>query len=87
MHTININKWFGYIELEGSMLLILSLLHIEGKITDQKLKGQFAALRNGTLQAPKRTYHCDINDQWYNSEPVSDIWSDLLRMTSGTHTI
>ena len=83
MEEINIRRWFNLsLDFKYIIVLILAALHSEGKISDEKLKGQFNALRKGTLQKRKRTHHCDINDQWYNDEPTSEIWSDLLSMTT-----
>lgn len=78
---INTEQWtkkFEYsFNIEYFILLILATLHYEEKITDAKLKGQFQALRKGTLQKKKRTYHCTLNDRWYNNETAHDIFSEV----------
>jgi hypothetical protein len=83
--TIDINKWISKecINWNYSILLILAALHNEKKITDAKLKGQFMALRNGTLNKRRNVYHCEINNKWYNDKPASYIWGDLAKLTSG----
>lgn len=86
MQNINVKKWTGLInhtytgyqyhklDMKYVILLVLSCLHHEKKISDAKLKGQFQALRKGTLQRKKNTYHCTINNSWYNDENITEIW-------------
>lgn len=80
--NINIKLWykrFRYsIDVEYLILLALAGLHHNKKITDEKLKGQFKALREGTLQKMKNTYHCDINDRWYSDDPPLVIFDDCI---------
>ena len=79
---INTVKWvdkFGdRFNIKYTILLVLATLHYEGKITDEKLKGQFQSLRKGELQKKKKTYHCGINDQWYNDESVLTIFQEIV---------
>lgn len=72
-----IKKFEHTLDAKYFILLILSTLHYEGKITDAKLKGQFQALRKGTLQSRRRLYHCEINNQWYNDEYPIDIFKEV----------
>lgn len=79
--NINIKLWYNKyspINIKYLILLVLAGLHYHKKITDEKLKGQFKALREGTLQRNKNTYHCEITDNWYNNEPVLEIFQDCI---------
>ena len=80
---INIKYWYkinDYGDIKYMILLILSALHHDKKITDAKLKGQFKALHAGTLQKAKITHHCEITDRWYNSDPVREIFQDVIEL-------
>ncbi len=82
MSSINIKTWYKRfnfcIEDKYLILLVLSGLHYEGKITDAKLKGQLGSLRKGTLEKYKHTYKCDIVlERWYNDESAYTIFEDL----------
>ena len=66
-----------YLEDEVVILLILSGLYERNIITLDKLKGQLKSLKEGKLQQYKRTYHCTINDKWYNDEPAREIFKEL----------
>lgn len=78
---INTKKWvtrFGdRFDTKYLILLVLATLHYEGKITNAKLKGQFKSLKKGELQKKKGTYHCTINDQWYNDETAHYIFTEV----------
>jgi hypothetical protein len=78
---INTKLWikrFEYnIDTKYLILLILATLHHEVKITDEKLKGQLQALRKGTLLKKKNTYHCEINERWYDNELPIDIFKEI----------
>lgn len=67
-----------YLEDEIVILLILSGLYERNIITLDKLKGQLKSLKEGKLQQYKNTYHCTINDKWYNYEPAIEIFKDLF---------
>lgn len=51
---------------ENVILVLLSMLHFNDKINDDKLKAMFKGLRNGTLLRGLNTHHCKINNKWYN---------------------
>ena len=70
------------LDLETKCILVLGLLHSQGRITDAKLKGQFQALRNGTLLKVKGTHHSGINNRWYDHEDPYDIFKDYLNLTT-----
>lgn len=79
---INVQQWLrmygNQFQTKYMILLVLAVLHKEGKITDAKLKGQLQALRKGTLQKNRRLYHCELNDSWYNdNEPVLRIFTEV----------
>ena len=63
---------------EYFILFALSVLKKTGKISEAKFKGQIMALRNKTLLTKKNTYHCTINNRWYDREPVIVPFVDCL---------
>lgn len=71
------DRGLWYLEDEVVILLILSGLYERNIITLDKLKGQLKSLKEGKLQQYKRTYHCTINDKWYNDEPAREIFKEL----------
>lgn len=72
------DRGFCYLEDEIFILLVLSELYNKDIITLDKLKGQLKSLKKGDLQKYKRTYHCTINDKWYNDEAAREIFKDLF---------
>ena len=72
------DRGLWYLEDEIVIFLILSGLYERNIITLDKLKGQLKSLKEGTLQQYKKTYHCTINDKWYNDEPARNIFKDLF---------
>lgn len=54
-------------------LLIIANLHINKKISDERMKAMVRLLAQGKLLRKVNTYHCKINDQWYNDESMSNI--------------
>lgn len=84
MKTINVGMWYRrfecYIDLKYLILLVLADLHYNKKITDEKFKGQMSALRKGTLQRHKGTYHCTITDRWFNDESAYEVFLDCLEI-------
>jgi hypothetical protein len=55
------------------VFLIITHLHLQGKINDDKMKAMFLGLKKGTLLRNVNTYHCKINDTWYNDESMFTI--------------
>jgi hypothetical protein len=54
-------------------ILLLSFLHKQGTINDARLKAMFKSLKEGTLLRHINTYHCPINNSWYNGENIFNI--------------
>ena len=61
------------IEKEVTAFLVIVHLHIQKKINDARFKAMLRSLREGTLLRRVNTYHCPINDKWYNDEPMLTI--------------
>jgi hypothetical protein len=84
---INISLWYkrfySYINLKYLIIAVLACLHKEGKISDEKLKGQFSSLRKGKLITKKNVYHSTINNRWYNDEEMYEIFKDYLYLIKG----
>lgn len=81
---MDIYKLFNKLNLpfnnDVNYVLVLSLLHLKGIIKDEKLKGQFQALRKGTLTKVKGTYHSSINNRWYSHDNPIEIFNDYLKI-------
>lgn len=58
------------------MLVLIANLHIQKKINDKKRNAMFASLREDKLIRKIGTYHCTINDRWYNDESTFSIFCE-----------
>lgn len=78
----NLTSWVENYQIQDKyiILLILTALYKQGKITKDKFSGQIKALRKGTLLERKRTYHSDINNQWYDHETPTQIFRDYMEL-------
>lgn len=65
--------YYSDVDKESLILLIISDMHLQNKITDAKLKGMVRSLREGKLIRFVRTFHCGINDKWYSDESMFDV--------------
>lgn len=78
-HKLFINHYgHGHIEQNDLALLIIANLHVNKKISDEKMKGMIASLRKGIFVRFVKTYHCKINDKWYNDENTLDIYKEVF---------
>ena len=64
-----------YTEIEHKLVvfLIITHLHLQGKINDAKMKAMFSSLKKGTLLRKVNTHHCKINNRWYSDEGIFGI--------------
>jgi hypothetical protein len=79
---INI-KWDTYyysVPHEFLVLIVLTSLYENNVITLDKLKGQVRSLRDKQLLKYRNTYHCDINDRWYNDVGMMEVFEDLFNI-------
>jgi hypothetical protein len=76
-HKLITNHYNYVIEDRNIILLIIIHLHINKKINDVKLKASFKNYRNRTLNRLVNTYHCRINNKWYNDEQMKTIYLDI----------
>lgn len=65
------------IDDEVIAVLIISFLHHNKKINDDRLNAMFKSLRKGTLLRFINTYHCRINDKWYSDERMLQILCEV----------
>lgn len=79
------DRGLWYLEDEIVILLILSGLYEKDIITLTKLKGQLKSLKDNKLQQYKKTYHCTINDKWYNDEPARKVFKNLYEQYKLEH--
>lgn len=63
---------------EYYILYVLAMYYHHGKITEEKYKGQIRSLRAGNLQKSKGTYHCALNDRWYDHESAHSVFREVL---------
>lgn len=75
--NISWGKSIHHLGIEMQILLVLTSAYVNKTITLEKLKGQLSSLRKGTLQKFKQTYHCGINNRWYNDESASEVFKDI----------
>ena len=59
------------------VFLIITHLHIQSKINDEKMKAMFKSLKNETLLRKVNTHHCKINNRWYNDEEMFTILCEV----------
>lgn len=71
------NSYWGSKEKEYA-LLVYAFLHKTGVITDEKLKGALSTIRTGKFFRRLRTYHCQIQNRWYDSESTDSLLTDLV---------
>lgn len=71
------NGFFQEIKDEYKTLIVLAQLYERNIITKEKLIGQLKSLKKKELTRFKKTYHCTINDKWYNNEPFTEVLKDL----------
>lgn len=79
---INIKLWCDFYRIEDKykILLILSALYEQNKISEEKFKGQIASLRKGDLLKFKHSHHSNINNKWYNDETAIEVYKDYLSL-------
>lgn len=56
-----------------SCLLYACFLFESKHITEAKFKGMLSSLRQDVLQKRRKTYHCDITDEWFDDMRMTDI--------------
>ena len=59
--------------------LYVIFMHKNGIINREKMIAMFRSLREGTLLRYVNTYHCNINDKWYNGESMIDVLEDVFK--------
>jgi hypothetical protein len=62
------------IEDENIALLCIINLHLDKKINDTKLLALFKQYNNKNLIRKVNTFHCKINNKWYNDENTLNIY-------------
>jgi len=75
--TQEIIESFSYDDFEDKIKLftLLIFMHKYGVINDERLSALFDKVRKNPNER-KRTYHCTINDKWYQDEKFIDILYD-----------
>lgn len=61
------------------MYLIVTFLYHSGIINRQKLLALYKARREGTLERKVKTYHCKINNKWYDDTGTYTIYKDVYQ--------
>lgn len=65
-----------YLDENDVTLLIIINLHLDKKISDNKMFAMFKRYNDGVLLKRKNTYHCNINDKWYHNDSMFFIYLD-----------
>jgi hypothetical protein len=77
---------YSPLEEEGVLFLSTILLHYSQHINRDKMLGMFNSIKGGMFHF-KKTYHCTINDKWYNDELGTYIMKDVLESFMGISDI
>lgn len=70
-------RWNIDLESKDKLFLLLVAMHYNKILDDVKFTGKMKLLREGTLNRRINTYHCNINDKWYNDENMVDVLEDV----------
>lgn len=66
------------IEDEQKLFILLVVFHRNKLISDHSLKDLLSNLRAGKLNRRVGTFHCKLNNVWYNDESILNIYIDVL---------
>jgi len=69
---------FGQSENNKTLLLILIFLYKAEKINRQRFLALSKQIKENKMDRRVNTFHCTINDKWYNDERMLDIYLDVL---------
>jgi hypothetical protein len=72
-HIYSDMMYYSKIDHKLTLFLIITHLHLQNKINDAKMKSMFKSLKAGTLIRKINTYHCKINNRWYNDESMFNV--------------
>lgn len=64
---------------DKNVLVLLSLLHINGFISDKSIVALFKKLKEGKLLRRVNTYRSNVTKEWYNDETIYNIYQDVLQ--------
>ena len=67
--------------------LYVIFFHKNEMITRDKMLAMFRGIKDGSLLKLKNTYHCKINDKWYNHEPMIDIFEEITKGAKFKYTV
>lgn len=78
-HWNNYDTYYSNTEIDKTdvAVLLISMLHLEGKINDDKLNAMFASLRKKTFLRGINTHYCKINSKWYSDTDMFSIIMDV----------
>jgi len=75
----NTRYGYGYPLPEKSVLfLIIVQLHLCKIINDKKLNAMLKSLKDNSIMRQIGTYHCKINNKWYNKYDYPNTMSDII---------
>ena len=66
------------ISANAEALILTIFLHKHEKINRDKMMAMFTAIRSDKFCRQVNTYHCRINDKWYNGENMLTILKDAF---------
>lgn len=63
---------------ENKLIIIISLLHLNGFISHKSLVALFKKAREGKLYRRVNTYRSNVNKKWYSDESTYEIYLDIF---------
>tara|TARA_R110000822_G_scaffold128195_28_gene263966 strand:- start:3632 stop:4255 length:624 start_codon:yes stop_codon:yes gene_type:complete len=79
--------WEHYHDNDTRFFLVFCFLHKAGLINHARLKGNLANLNAKKIFRALKTYHCTIQDKWYNDESYLTVLEDLTQLIPNNCTI
>ena len=83
---ISTERYGGALDKKDNIFLVIIFLHYNNVINRKKLISMFRQLREDKLLRKVNTYHCKINNKWYDNEGMYTIlveaWEDSVKTKS-----
>ena len=73
----------NHVSDESKLFILLVVFHRNKLISDHSLKDLLGNLKAGKLNRRVGTFHCKLNNVWYNDESILNIYIDVLSNVRG----
>jgi hypothetical protein len=77
-HIYSNHTRFGPSENNKTLLLIILFLYHNGKINKARFLALSKQIKENKMDRRVNTFHCTINDKWYNDESILNIYLDVF---------